>query len=196
MISCHASPVALLKRTQVTVKVHTHVHKVNANTAQQWQEQDLVLSVGIGLFVEAEFLEYGSRITWREGSRPGKRSGSCCGDLLRSPQSARCFQTPEAAGEQGVFIECKPHNLKPYFTVIMNYRDHGRVFPSNWHPNTAHTHVFKGLLNTLLTLSNRVLREHIFLRDWEITVFFSDLKWAGKTRCQVLQCLNQDLATF
>lgn len=73
--------------------------------SHSWNTHTGVIGSYTGFFGQQHFLESKSRITWREESTPGKRSGSCCGDLLRSRHSVQCFQTPEEAGEQ-LLIEC------------------------------------------------------------------------------------------
>lgn len=87
---CHATPrLSHSWETQITAQVFTHIHKMSVIPAQQW-----ALSL-----VDYLWRTVRSRITWRAGSRPGKRSESCYGDLWLYLRSAQCFQTPEAAGE-------------------------------------------------------------------------------------------------
>lgn len=105
MISCHASPVALLR-------------KITAQTCM-WAECKHCLSRG-GAVNSFYIWIMGEGVTWRGGSRLGKRSGSCCDDLLPFPRSALCFQTPAATGERMAESE-SPNQNHCTTTVTINY---------------------------------------------------------------------------
>lgn len=90
---------------------HKHVRGLNVNTAYQGEERVN------GFF----FWIMGEGVTWRGGSRLGKRSGSCCDDLLPFPRSALCFQTPAATGEQKAESE-SPNQNHSTTTVTIDYR--------------------------------------------------------------------------